>query len=39
MSDEYTSLRIKKKTKSKLKSKKVHPNQSYDELILNLIEK
>ncbi len=35
----WKSLRIREKTKKMLDRLKIHPRQSYDEVIRNLIEK
>lgn len=34
-----TTIRIKESLRLKLENLKVHPNQSYNELILNIIDK
>ena len=39
MEEEFTSIGIKPSTKEKLEKLKVHPNQSFDELINTILEK
>jgi len=36
---EYTTIRVRRETKKKLDALKIHPRQSYDEVIRKLIEK
>jgi len=38
MKDGWTTLSIKKDTKEELRELKVHPNQSFNELIENILE-
>ena len=37
MEEEFTSIGIKPSTKERLEKLKVHPNQSFDELINNIL--
>lgn len=38
MEEEFTSIGIKPKTKERLEKLKVHPNQSFDELINKILD-
>ena len=39
MNDEITTMSVKQSTKERLEKLKVHPNQSYDEIINEVIDK
>ena len=39
MNEEYTSIAIMPSTKALLDKLKIHPNQSYDEIIREIIKK
>lgn len=39
MEENFTSIRISVETKEKLDTLKVHPNQSYEEVIIKLLNK
>jgi predicted CopG family antitoxin len=39
MKDEMTTIKISRKTKEKLDKLKIHPRETYEQVILRLIEK